>query len=327
MKIKKLMICVVAFLSISSAYADSHVEVGTGKGGTTADQSFPTEINGILVIPGAYSEDKDGRPLTAQSRQADATGGATIPDGLVAKPLPTAKQSLQQGPDNPGMRALEAEHNAVPAFVGAMKASFGGYTRDLFRIAAQKQGAKDVDPKYDRGAGRRKFRENYGTEYWDEYERTVNQSQQDELIARLDEKAKRKAAQRNSLAGTLVGSLFDPVALLGLMMVVFLLRRLALIIFEEFDLRRATTELVARFTTSSVQNKFWRSSPSTRFVALAVVLWMIAVSMYVYLFEPYGYTMYSEECAHLLKVMLFPSVFLVLSYFAYVKLVRDKPSP
>ena len=45
-------------------------------------------------------------------------------------------------------------------------------------------------------------------------------------------------------------------------------------------------------------------------------------SAYILLFEPYGYRVTSRDYEHIFKVLLFPPVVLVISYFVYNKLIK-----
>ncbi len=80
---------------------------------------------------------------------------------------------------------------------------------------------------------------------------------------------------------------------------------------------------------NTIKSAFWKASPNTRLVILAGVFWLVAVPVYVFLFEPYStgwVTIDSDDCIHMLKVMLFPIALLAAGYYAYMNLVTDKSS-
>jgi hypothetical protein len=176
----------------------------------------------LQVIPSALGVTSKGdvKPLTTSQRQTDATPALTsLPE--IATPTPTPKntglnykepQSRVQ--ERTAAQADATAQAAATPVADAFKESLGGYTRDLYRIANQKEGAKDVDPSYDAGVGRDAFRKKYGEEHWAEYERTRNQSQADVLIERLDEQNRRNQVMGESLVGTMGGALLDPISLL-----------------------------------------------------------------------------------------------------------------
>lgn len=176
----------------------------------------------LQVIPSALGVTKKGdvKPLTASQRQTDATPALTsLPDIPVQTPTPKNTGLNYQEPQSRVQERTAAQADAAAQaeatpVADAFKESLGGYTRDLYRIANQKEGAKEVDPNYDAGVGRDAFRKKYGEEHWAEYERTRNQSQADVLIERLDEQNRRNQVMGESLVGTMGGALLDPISLL-----------------------------------------------------------------------------------------------------------------
>lgn len=77
--------------------------------------------------------------------------------------------------------------------------------------------------------------------------------------------------------------------------------------------------LAAKLSTSSWS--FRHNSTGARFVVFLSGLWLLSASAYVFLFEPYGSSMYSEDYSHMFKVMLFPLGIIVIGYFTYSKFV------
>ncbi len=70
------------------------------------------------------------------------------------------------------------------------------------------------------------FRRKYGIEHWDELEATKNQDQYNTLIARLNEKARRKEILGKSPSGAFLGSLFEPLGALLFIVFFWFLRSL-----------------------------------------------------------------------------------------------------
>lgn len=181
-----------------------------------ADNFNPTDLP---VVPTATSTTAKGayKALTPLQKQTDALGGAMPPEYSGATSKSKSEYAGETEQDiairTEANAALAAEANATP-IKDAFKESFGGFVRDIYRASTAEEGSKEVDPSYDVGSVRQNFRSTYGAEHWDELERTRNKSQYDALVTNLEAKAKHDAVLGGSLAGTLVGSLFDPIGLL-----------------------------------------------------------------------------------------------------------------
>lgn len=78
-----------------------------------------------------------------------------------------------------------------------------------------------------------------------------------------------------------------------------------------------------QFKQFSFKHWFWSSATVTRIVVIAPIFWICSVTLYVFLFEPYGY-MSDRDYMHMLKVMLFPSAILVVGNIVYLKLIAPK---
>jgi hypothetical protein len=76
-----------------------------------------------------------------------------------------------------------------------------------------------------------------------------------------------------------------------------------------------------------IATKFRASSRGFRAVIVASILWVVCVAAYVYLFEPYGHYMSSEDDNHMLGVMLFPPVVALVGWALYTKLVAPPATP
>lgn len=184
-----------------------------------ADTFDPTALQ---VVPAAVGKTRGGapKPLTPLQRKTEQTalGAPTnFPEGLQAAP------SLMQTTETPQETArLEAEYAALAAersatpIADAFEATVGGYARDAYRLASQKEGAREVDPNWDVGAVRENFRLTYPRNQWDALEATRNKDQYDVLVGRLEDKAKREAIQAKSFIGTAGGLIADPTNLVGL---------------------------------------------------------------------------------------------------------------
>lgn len=176
-------------------------------------------LTGLPEIPTASSTTAKGayKALTPLQKEADAKGGA-IPVQYSGPTSPSLSEYKETDADKASRvearTAIEAELQATP-FKDAFKESFGGYVRDIMRVSNKAEGAKGVDPSYDVGEYRQNFRSIYGEEHWGALERTRNKSQYDALITNLDAKAKHDEVLGRSTAGTIVGSLFDPIGVLS----------------------------------------------------------------------------------------------------------------
>ena len=78
----------------------------------------------------------------------------------------------------------------------------------------------------------------------------------------------------------------------------------------------------SKLAKQGIIKSYWNASPLARFVVVAPVFWVLAVSAYILLFEPYGYRVTSRDYEHMFKVLLFPPVVLVIGYFVYNKLIK-----
>lgn len=192
----------------------------------------------FLLAPAFVSQLALADAPTAISNEAvlnveDYAGVKGFPD-VVAAPLPASNRGLNYvEPESTKARrvqanaSLEAEAKAAP-FTDAFKASFGGYSRELFIQVTRQAASQHIDPTYDAGVNRREFREVYPKKYWEEFDRNKNQGQEDALIARLSEQAEREDVMAKSPAGTAVGLLFDPLVL-GLMFLFYKLLNLRML--------------------------------------------------------------------------------------------------
>jgi hypothetical protein len=86
----------------------------------------------------------------------------------------------------------------------------------------------------------------------------------------------------------------------------------------------ATPALIGRFSRADVENIFFSLSRGARGLAIGCGIWLLAVPVYVYLFQPYDdslFDMYSDDYFHMLKVMVFPVGLAVIGYVAYIRFV------
>lgn len=87
----------------------------------TAQPAQLESINGILVVPSAVG--KDGKPLTPLQYEVDTAGKISIPDNVIAAPLPStytptdrAEAQQQQALQQVALTArMEAEQEALKA--------------------------------------------------------------------------------------------------------------------------------------------------------------------------------------------------------------------
>ncbi|UJB19582.1 MULTISPECIES: hypothetical protein [Lysobacter] len=71
----------------------------------------------------------------------------------------------------------------------------------------------------------------------------------------------------------------------------------------------------------SAERAFFKLSFAARLVIIGTTLWVLIVPAFVFLFEPYGSYMASDDYLHMLKVMLFPVAVIAAGYFAYNRFV------
>lgn len=96
-----------------------------------------------------------------------------------------------------------------------------GVTGHLWRNATEETAHTNLDMHYDSGKNREEFISKYPMEYFEEYDNTVNQWQQNALIQKIEDRQERVAKMSASPAGAIVGYLFIPVLLTAALFLLF----------------------------------------------------------------------------------------------------------
>lgn len=244
------------------------------------------------------------------SRQADNVAGETGFSDEVAGPNST-DYSESESANNESYDEYIARVHGLPSipkgFFAAFHASFGGITGYIVRAAMEKDASNKTDPSWNVDTYREEFRSSSSMNYWNAFEETKNKSDYDLLVIQSIEAERRSASIDSSFTGTLFGWLFDPV-------IIFML----LFIYKGLKIH-------SYLSTISPTTIFWGARKSSRLVALLTALWILAVLLYVFLFDPYGDSMYSDDYIHMLKVIFLPTALVWIGYAAYPKLVTPKP--
>lgn len=125
------------------------------------------------------------------------------------------KANVRNAVENEARVADERSQEFLVSFGTSFSTAFGGFGRDVYEASVREQASAEVDPSWDVGTVREEFRGAHGMEYWNALEQTKNRAQYDALVKHLEEKQTHDAALGQSTSGALLGSLFDPLALLG----------------------------------------------------------------------------------------------------------------
>jgi hypothetical protein len=93
---------------------------------------------------------------------------------------------------------------------------------------------------------------------------------------------------------------------------------------RDSDIKSKNDKGILKTTLSKFQTNFLKFNKLLRIAIVIPIIWTISVLLYIFFFNPFGYSIDSREWDMLRGLILFPSILIVLCYLAYTKLIAKK---
>ena len=264
-------------------------------------------LSSTLIAHSAVTQTPSEISLDANTKNSLQTNNvaeiAGIPDDITEA---TNRSETEKASYKSYDESVARVHGLPPApkgFFAAFYANFGGLTGDIVRAVTEKKFSNKIDPSWNVDSYRLEYRSNYSMDYWDSFENIKNKADYELLVKKSIEAERRSASIQSSPTGSLFGWVFDPIIIF---IMVFMYRGL---------------KVSSYLRTISPIKFFLRLTKNAKIVVFLTTLWVLGVALYVFLFEPYGSSMYYDDYIHMLKVTSFPIVLTWIGYVAYPKII------